>query len=181
MIRVESTVGEGTAFLANLPLVDPPTKRKIERPTAPGRGHERILVVDDDLPVRRIIEQGLSARGYVIEGASSATDAIARLRNATIRPSLIVTDHRMVDSSGIDLAHQVRRQFQIPVILCTGWADEQIHADAREARVVAVLDKPIRAAEMARVVRDVLDGNGSTDHRVSDSASREAMNGDRGL
>jgi CheY-like chemotaxis protein len=104
------------------------------------------------------IEHGLASRGYDVEVASSAEEAIDRMRAAAVLPSVIVTDHRMGDRSGIDLALQVREHFRIPVILCTGWADEQIHIEARNAGVVALLDKPIRPSVVARVVRDVLDG-----------------------
>jgi DNA-binding response OmpR family regulator len=43
----------------------------------------------------------------------------------------------MVDSSGIDLAHEVREQFRIPVILCTGRADEQTRAETTNNRLAS--------------------------------------------
>lgn len=157
-IRVESVVGEGTTFFVDLPRSEPPTTTVAKAQTAADEGRELVLVVDDNPAVRQVIERGLSSRGYEVEGASGLEQALDRMRTAAKRPSLIFTDHQMTDGSGIDLALAIRGHVAVPVILCTGWADEQVRADAREAGIAAVIDKPVRPSEVAMAVRAVLDG-----------------------
>jgi len=99
-----------------------------------GQLNCRILLVDDDPLVRRVITGYLVAAGHVVKVAVDGLDALEKLRGGI--PDLIISDLLMPRMSGAELIAIVHRRFpQIPVIVITGGFDapdlhEQVAADA---------------------------------------------------
>ena len=78
--------------------------------------HNRILLVDDDTSLLKLLSIRLEAEGYQIQTAESAEDAIQVLRNEPVE--LVVTDLRMDGASGLELFEQVRHYNPgMPVII----------------------------------------------------------------
>ncbi len=95
--------------------------------------NDRILLVDDDPLVRRLVSGCLVAAGYVVRVAVDGLDALEKLRAAL--PDLIISDLNMPRMSGIELLEVVRKRFpQIPVIVISAVAademPEEVSADA---------------------------------------------------
>lgn len=89
-----------------------------------GNFHYRVLVVDDDEPIRRASEVILSDFGYEVLTAKDGFEALALMRKAL--PDLIISDLNMPKMSGFELLSVVRRRFpQIPVIAITGEFEER--------------------------------------------------------
>ena len=81
-----------------------------------GQISERVLLVDDDPLVRKLISGYLVAAGYVVRTAVDGLDALAKLRAGL--PDLIISDLNMPRMSGPELLEVVRKRFpQIPVII----------------------------------------------------------------
>jgi len=98
-----------------------------------GQLNDRILLVDDDPLVRRLVSGCLVAAGYVVRVAVDGLDALEKLRAAL--PDLIISDLNMPRMSGIELLEVVRKRFpQIPVIVISAVAademPEEVSADA---------------------------------------------------
>jgi CheY-like chemotaxis protein len=85
-----------------------------------GSGKYRILVVDDELPVRESMAGFLRAAGYAVSTAEHGFDALLQLRRAP-SPDLIISDLNMPQMSGFEFLSVVRRRFpDIPVVAVSG-------------------------------------------------------------
>ena len=83
-------------------------------------GKYRVLVVDDELPVRESMAMFLGAAGYEVSTAEHGFDALLQLRRAP-SPDLIISDLNMPQMSGFEFLSVVRRRFpEIPVVAVSG-------------------------------------------------------------
>ena len=118
-------------------------------------GGETILVVEDDAEIRDLTVAALAEIGY---GARAAADADAALRSLDAAPDvdLLLTDVVLPgQTSGLDLAQQVRaRRPAIKILLTSGYIDPAEHRAASGG--IPVLRKPYRRDDLARKVRTVL-------------------------
>ncbi|NWF47380.1 response regulator [Hydrogenophaga sp. D2P1] len=103
----------------------------------------QLLVVDDDVFIRRLLRQVLTSAQYDVEAVGTAADA--QLFLATNRPSLILMDVLLPDSNGILLTRELKAdQFNvdIPVIMLTGQTEKQVIVESRKAGAVGFVVKP---------------------------------------
>lgn len=103
----------------------------------------QVLVVDDDVFMRRLLKQVLTSAQYDVEAVGTATDA--RLFLSTNRPDLILMDVLLPDSNGILLTLELKAgQFSgdIPVIMVTGQTEKQVIVESRKAGAVGFVAKP---------------------------------------
>ena len=90
-----------------------------------GQTSERVLLVDDDPLVRKLISGYLVAAGYVVRTAVDGLDALAKLRAGL--PDLIISDLNMPRMSGPELIEVVHKRFpQIPVIILSADASDEM-------------------------------------------------------
>jgi CheY-like chemotaxis protein len=110
-----------------------------------------IMVVDDDHHVRTILAEYLGGSGYHVLEAGGGREAL-RILADTPAVDLIITDVRMPDMSGLDLAETARRdRADLRVILISGYfVSKQVGH--------RVLKKPFRMQELVDAVRDELGG-----------------------
>lgn len=105
-----------------------------------------VLVVDDDAEVREIVAEFLTDSGYHVLQAEGGRDALRVLDQAGA-VDLVITDVRMPDISGIDLAERITRDHQgLKVILISGYFV------ARETSL-RLLRKPFRMKELEEAVK----------------------------
>jgi CheY-like chemotaxis protein len=97
-----------------------------------------------------------SQAGYeVIGSAVSASGAVAKAEHE--RPDLVLMDIRLIgDRDGIDAALEIRQRFDIPSLFITAFADQSMQARAVPAQPVGFLRKPIDAASLLKVLRNLL-------------------------
>lgn len=111
-----------------------------------------ILVVDDDPEVREIVAEFLLDAGYSVAQAEGGPQAL-QLLDRGIRPDLVITDIRMPEMSGIELADRMSRTYpELKIILISGFFVSQ----KIERRV---LRKPFRMKELAEAVDSELAWN----------------------
>ena len=90
-----------------------------------GQLTNRVLLVDDEPLIRKVISGYLVAAGYVVRAAVDGLDALGELRAGL--PDLIISDLNMPRMSGMELLHVVRKRFpQIPVIVVSGIAGDEM-------------------------------------------------------
>ena len=101
----------------------------------------RVLVVDDEAGLRVTLAANLELEGFAVEEAESGEAALAM---ATARRyDLVITDIRMPGMDGVELFRALRRQGQqVPVVLMTGFAMEDLVRSALEEGAYTVLSKP---------------------------------------
>ncbi len=156
-LLVDSEVGRGSTFTVYLPHHDAPGAIALpdETPAAP-RGTETILVVEDERPVRTVMDRTLRQLGYTVLVAADATEA-KRLAHTTT-PSLLVTDVRLPGLDGPTLAAEISDVHPgLPVLFVSGYASETIIDRGELGEDAAFLAKPFTSEDLARRVRELLD------------------------
>ena len=157
-IRVESRPGAGTVFEIYLPRIDvleiaPPPKRR----TMPPRGHERIMVVEDEEAVRKITVKILERMGYEVMVAQDGLEALRLLEREPV--ALVVTDVVMPKMGGVALMKALReRGDDAKVLFVSGYSEDTAALQGLGGEARAFLQKPFSPAVLAGKVRDILDG-----------------------
>ena len=94
-------------------------------------GSTRILVVDDERPIRRALEVTLAKAGYTV---STAIDASEALTQAALQPpDLVILDLMLPDADGADVCRQLRDWMQAPILLISAVGEEQDKIRALDA------------------------------------------------
>ncbi|HKS91253.1 MAG TPA: ATP-binding protein, partial [Tepidiformaceae bacterium] len=155
-IAVTTAPGHGTTFSIHLPLLD--MEQLPEPPLAPepgsGRTHGAVLVVDDDDLVRRTMTATLVDMGYTVVAASGGAEALELVKAGPERFAAVVLDLVMAGMSGSATFHALQDvRKDLPVIICTGFADDE-HVDIGVQRgAAAVIYKPFNPDGLARALQ----------------------------
>jgi PAS domain S-box-containing protein len=154
-LEVESAPGEGASFAVYLPRTDEPATPPSAATAAAGRGHETILVVEDEASIRSLAREILEGQGYAVLEAPGAEEALRRAAEHAGPIHLLLTDVVMPGKSGVDLARDLLGlRPGLRVVYMSGYADRAVQADAPG---VAFVQKPFDPALLARRVRATLD------------------------
>jgi len=158
-IHVESEEGKGTTFHIHLPhSLQPlaPPKRE-ENQLLPGR-RERILVVDDEVPVLSMMQQQLHKMKYRVITRADSLAALETFRAEPEKFDLIITDHTMPFLQGAELAEKLGEiRHDLPVILMTGLNQPPSFVGSSYAPLRSVVAKPINFFELSHRLREFLD------------------------
>ncbi len=117
----------------------------------------RVLVVDDSLSVRKMVERALEMKGFDVLSASSGAEAMERIGSAM--PDLVVCDVVMPDVDGYRICEFVRAHpdlSETPVLLISGIVNSAVLERAAQVRSSDVLRKPFTADDLARKVEELL-------------------------
>ncbi|HEU5098954.1 MAG TPA: response regulator [Roseiflexaceae bacterium] len=160
-ISVESAVGQGTTIRIELPalpgaqLARAAPQVLVDLP----RGHETVLLVEDEVDVRQFAARVLRGLGYTVVEAANSTEALERALQRPIQ--LLVTDMVMPGLSGSELAAQLLgRDPDLKAIYMSGYTADRVVRDGWAEVGVAFLSKPFSGADLAQLVRATLDGTG---------------------
>lgn len=157
-IFVESRLGKGTIFTIYLPVArgnkDHQQYKAEELPT----GKERILFVDDEAPIAKMVGRVLNQLGYSVTTRTSSIEALELFRSKPGEFDLVISDVTMPKMTGDQLTQKlIDIRPDIPVILCTGYSKNLSEERASEIGIKAFAYKPIVKEDLAKTVRDVLD------------------------
>jgi two-component system response regulator FlrC len=124
-------------------------------------GHSRrIMVVDDDEGIRHILSMALFGMGYEAVDASSGTEALNLLLKSSF--ALVLTDLEMPGMDGWNLASRIKNRFpNIPVILMTGHAREDVMERMKGSSVDYVIFKPFRLEDILKTAEKLLGAESS--------------------
>jgi len=158
-ITVESRAGMGTTFHVFFPIAQRVAMEPaLDHAAALPRGHERILLVDDEEAIIDLGQRMLEHLGYKVTTRSSGASAFKLFLQNPWRFDLVITDMTMPKMTGEELATKlllIRRD--IPIILCTGYSANISKERARSIGIGEFVMKPIVIGKLARTVRRVLD------------------------
>ncbi|HEX8217232.1 MAG TPA: response regulator [Allosphingosinicella sp.] len=153
--RIESEPGVGTTVTIYLPRTSdeaPAAALTLSEKRAGAR--VSVLLVDDDDGVRRVAAQIVEELGYRVVTAAGAREALRLLESDM--PDLLITDIVMPDTTGVDLAREVRVRWpKLPILFASGYADVQTFGD--ELADETVLKKPFRIAEVAARIHEMIE------------------------
>jgi signal transduction histidine kinase len=161
-IWCDSVPGEGTTFTiylrpaSSLTTGEPASSRE---PELTCGGDERVLVVDDEPGVRRLMARILRSQGYDVFETEDGPSALALMSSTNHQMDLVVTDIVMPKMSGTRLAEEIQRRWPgVKVMFVSGFPrGETQYVSARLAHV-PILHKPFTSKQIEMAVRDLLDG-----------------------
>ena len=164
-IQVESIVDRGTTIRILVPFAPEPTVKPRSstqtRTKAASRG--RILVVEDEDPVRLIVMRTLQADGYEVLGARNGNEALEQLDEIGGAVNLVLTDIVMPGLNGRQLAAELSRRYhRIPLVWMSGHTRE---AEVQKGQVGAdepFLNKPIPPEVLLETVSRIIAGTART-------------------
>ena len=159
-IAVASTLGKGSVFDVYLPALSNAQAIDAEKKTKEKiSGQEKILIVDDEAIILRLVKQMLERLGYDVEATDSSETALEMITNTPELFDLVITDMTMPKMTGERLAKEIKKiKVSLPVIICTGFSDRIDQEGVRDIGAEGFLMKPIVKADLGRMVRNVLDG-----------------------
>ena len=162
-ITVESEPGSGTVFRVYFPRADQPVSINEAKPApAPEKGHETILLVEDEEGIRTMTRTYLQGLGYKVLEAENGTHALRVSREYDGVIQLLISDILMPEMRGDDLARQISAERpDILTIFISGYAN--VHElDPK----YTVLEKPFAFPDLGRQVRDTLDGSSAPSEQL---------------
>jgi two-component system KDP operon response regulator KdpE len=117
-------------------------------------GKGRILVVDDEVQIRRALDRALSARGYAVEAAGDGESALAQAE--MFNPDLVVVDLNLPGMNGMVVCRELRRRSSVPILVLSVRADESDKVEALDLGADDYLTKPFGIDELLARVRALL-------------------------
>jgi two-component system response regulator GlrR len=124
----------------------------------------RILLVDDDPALRRLLSIRLEASDYTVECAESAADALTQMPK--FRPDLVITDLRMEAMDGMQLLRELQNQRPgLPVLIITAHGTIPDAVQATQGGAFDFLTKPIDKDQLLRKIEDALRLSGAASTR----------------
>ena len=117
----------------------------------------RILIAEDEDPVRALVARALEQDGHEVVATADGAEALDVLQREAGRFDLVLTDIRMPVMDGIALALATARDFPaLPILLMTGYADQRERASGLEALIRDVIAKPFTLSEIKAAVAAAL-------------------------
>jgi CheY-like chemotaxis protein len=176
-ISVYSEPGLGTTLRVYVPRGAAPAVaaagRGRQMPSLePLRGHETILVVEDDAAGRELVKRAFEAQGYRVLVAADAREALA-IRDTEERVDALVTDLVMPGMGGRDVAAAIAGDRPgMPVLFMSGYSEDFVAERGVLGPGASFMQKPFAPTDLVRRIRALLDGakrthsSGSQDARV---------------
>ncbi|MGH9871362.1 MAG: response regulator transcription factor [Pyrinomonadaceae bacterium] len=120
----------------------------------PKEHKPRILVVDDESQITRVLRTGLKAGGYDVRVAADGVSALETMGDW--QPDLVVTDLSMPNMDGLELCRRVRAISQLPIIVLSAKGEEQTKVEALDIGADDYVTKPFGMDELLARVRSAL-------------------------
>ena len=114
----------------------------------------RVLVVDDEQPIRRFLRVTLTSQGYTVFEAATGQEALAGA--ISYKPDIVILDLGLPDIDGVDVTRLLRQQAQIPVIVLSVRGSESDKVAALDAGADDYLTKPFGTGELMARMRAAL-------------------------
>jgi two-component system cell cycle sensor histidine kinase/response regulator CckA len=161
-INVYSEVGHGTTFKIYFPRrkeTEQTEKQRRFEPKGIAGGSETLLLVEDDVALRKVMKRSLASFGYMVVDTGSGTDAITLVEEKVHMPvDLLVTDVILPGMNGKTLTGNLRKVFpELKVLYISGYTEHVIinHGILKDG--VDFLPKPFTPDILAKKVREILD------------------------
>jgi len=166
-IVLQSKEGQGSTFDLYFPTSAAQVEEDVTKTRGPAlpTGHERVLLVEDDASVRHLSERLLKQLGYQVVVCETGVEAMATGLAGGKPFDLLVTDLILPGIDGRTLARQLSAmQPELRVLYCSGYAENDAAHQGILDEGLAFLPKPFTAEELARKVREAIEGRPVASH-----------------
>ncbi|MCX6238481.1 MAG: response regulator [Bacteroidia bacterium] len=127
--------------------------------------NENILIIDDEVQIRRLLEITLSASGYKISEAATGKEGMTMA--ATRQPALIILDLGLPDADGLDILRKLREWYEKPILILSVRNSEEDIIKALDNGANDYLTKPFRTGELlARIRVAIRQSQGNSDNPI---------------
>ncbi|MBC7869827.1 MAG: response regulator transcription factor [Chitinophagaceae bacterium] len=133
----------------------------------------KVLVVDDDFKIRKLVKVNLEKRGYNVTEATDGESAITRMRQNM--PDLILLDLIMPGVDGIEVCKWVRQRGDTPIIVLSAQADEELKVHALDEGADDYVIKPFGYSELLARVRAVMRRAGESTGEITGEGAKIAI------
>jgi PAS domain S-box-containing protein len=161
-VWVYSEANKGTTFKIYLPRASASQDAASEQPAVaalePERGHETILLVEDEVTLRELARLALEKQGYTVIEAADGAAAMQLSLSHKGAITLLLTDVIMPGMNGRELANQLaQRRREMKVLYMSGYTENAIGHNGTLDAGITLLQKPFTLSALAAKVREVLD------------------------
>src|ERR1035437_502917 len=112
---------------------------------------EKILIIDDNILIRKLLRGTLSKLGYAVLEAEDGESGLAMVRKD--HPDLVITDFQMPGIDGLEVLSEIRKmKINLPVILLTAFGDVVLTIKAIQLGAFDYLEKPIDPAQLKSTI-----------------------------
>jgi PAS domain S-box-containing protein len=156
-IFIDSIPGVGTKVKILFPVIKYVDSFYETIPDTLIMGKENILLVEDEEQIARMTKQQLDKIGYSVTFFTDSRKAFDHYSKNLDEYQIIITDQVMKDLTGIDFSKKVFELTpDMPIIMCTGFADRLVEKEAGLIGIKKVVQKPIHRTLLSAVIRDAL-------------------------
>jgi two-component system KDP operon response regulator KdpE len=117
-------------------------------------GNSRVLVVDDQPQVNRLLRTILASQGYQVRTPGDGESALASFTEW--RPELVITDLYLLHMDGLELCRRIRARSNVPIIVLSGKGEEATKVEALDSGADDYVTKPFATGELLARVRATL-------------------------
>src|SRR5580765_6194463 len=125
---------------------------------ATAQDKSRVLVVDDEPQITRVLRTVLTSQGYQVQTATEGEAALSTF--AAFRPELVITDLYMPHMDGVELCKRIRAISAVPIIVLSVKGEERTKVEALDSGADDYVTKPFGIDELLARVRAALRRNG---------------------
>jgi DNA-binding NtrC family response regulator len=116
---------------------------------------KRVLIVDDDRDIVKIVQTMLEDRGWGISAAYSGTEALDKV--ASQKPDVILLDIMMPEMNGIEVLKRIRKlDANARIIMITAFGDVESYLDSMELGAFEYINKPFETEELLELIERVV-------------------------
>lgn len=157
-ITVKSKLEQGSIFNIYLPITAEHKTTRIKKEEIDLRGHEKVLLVDDNAQITNVLKKGLMYLGYKVTAFTDSIEAIQEFNRNKSYYQIIVVDQSMPFLEGLNFADKVRQsRSDIKIILITAYREKIIDDSYSEKMIDDYLIKPFSANELSECIRNLID------------------------
>lgn len=114
-----------------------------------------ILVIDDDITILNSMKKQLNNQDFLVDYINDPLEGLKRIEHK--KYNLVISDVMMKPLTGIEVLKQIKTSYpELPVIILTGFVDDQIIDNARELGCSDFLIKPVRKRVLINSIKSVL-------------------------
>lgn len=156
-ITVRSEAGKGSRFDVYMPVASEQPQVQPETVAVPSRrGHERVLMVDDEPVQTALMRQMLGRLGYQVTSCNSSSEALALFRADEQQFDAVITDQNMPGMTGEQLsAALLQIRPSLPILVCSGYSQHFGPEEARQIGVSGYLMKPVTLRGLDRALAQI--------------------------
>ncbi|MBK8793847.1 MAG: response regulator [Holophaga sp.] len=159
-IEVKSEAGQGAEFIITLDRVEPPPPVEVNSPTQEMEEHffagRRILVVEDEPPLRELLAEGFISRRAQVDTARDGEEGWMLWKGS--RYDLIISDQRMPELTGLELVTRIRATgSSIPILLTSGYGLEGMESELARDPHLRTLLKPFSFRRLFQLAKELLE------------------------